>query len=102
MKIQVLSWVLLRSLLVPVSWVYFHCIFYMQTLNISIIMIVPRATFLVFFIVPMPAIAVVGLFAAYDIYKASTLNVSPLALFFSRFSLFPLIKFTSITTERPD
>lgn len=34
----------------------------------------PRATFLVFFIVPMPAIAVVGLFAAYDIYKASTLN----------------------------
>lgn len=35
----------------------------------------PRATFLVFFIVPMPAIAVVGLFAAYDIYQASTLEV---------------------------
>ncbi|CAM0138541.1 unnamed protein product [Umbelopsis sp. WA50703] len=34
----------------------------------------PRATFLVFFIVPMPAIAVVGLFAAYDIYKASTVT----------------------------
>ncbi|OAD01786.1 hypothetical protein MUCCIDRAFT_144605 [Mucor lusitanicus CBS 277.49] len=34
----------------------------------------PRATFLVFFIVPMPAIAVVGLFAAYDIYQASTLE----------------------------
>jgi hypothetical protein len=36
----------------------------------------PRATFLVFFVIPMPAIAVVGLFAAYDIYKASTLEVS--------------------------
>jgi hypothetical protein len=36
----------------------------------------PKATFLVFFVVPMPAIAVVGLFAAYDIYKASTLNVN--------------------------
>lgn len=39
-------------------------------------LIVPRATFLVFFVVPMPAIAVVGLFAAYDIYKASTVTVS--------------------------
>lgn len=38
--------------------------------------LVPKATFLVFFIVPMPAVAVVGLYAAYDIYKASTLNVS--------------------------
>ncbi|KAI7905728.1 uncharacterized protein BX663DRAFT_429263 [Cokeromyces recurvatus] len=36
----------------------------------------PKTTFLVFFIVPMPAIAVVGLFAAYDIYKEMTLNVS--------------------------
>ncbi|KAI9302578.1 hypothetical protein BJ944DRAFT_269746 [Cunninghamella echinulata] len=34
----------------------------------------PKATFLVFFVVPMPAIAVVGLFAAYDIYKATTLK----------------------------
>ncbi|KAI9257549.1 hypothetical protein EDC94DRAFT_522345 [Helicostylum pulchrum] len=34
----------------------------------------PRATFLVFFVIPMPAIAVVGLFASYDIYKASTLS----------------------------
>ncbi|OZJ01868.1 hypothetical protein BZG36_05432 [Bifiguratus adelaidae] len=33
----------------------------------------PRATFLVFFVVPMPAIAVVGLFAAYDIYRAATI-----------------------------
>ncbi|KAI7890248.1 uncharacterized protein EV154DRAFT_255140 [Mucor mucedo] len=41
----------------------------------------PRATFLVFFIIPMPAIAVVGLFAAYDIYKASTLHVSNLFFF---------------------
>jgi hypothetical protein len=39
------------------------------------IFVVPKATFLVFFIVPMPAIAVVGLFAAYDIYKASTVTV---------------------------
>ncbi|KAI8086996.1 uncharacterized protein B0P05DRAFT_533248 [Gilbertella persicaria] len=30
----------------------------------------PKATFLVFFIVPMPAIAVVGLFAAYDVYQS--------------------------------
>ncbi|ORZ22315.1 hypothetical protein BCR42DRAFT_166150 [Absidia repens] len=34
----------------------------------------PKATFLVFFVIPMPAIAVVGLFAAYDVYKATTLN----------------------------
>ncbi|KAG2236848.1 hypothetical protein INT48_002661 [Thamnidium elegans] len=34
------------------------------------------ATFLVFFVIPMPAIAVVGLFASYDIYKASTLSNS--------------------------
>ncbi|KAI8331229.1 hypothetical protein BC941DRAFT_439379 [Chlamydoabsidia padenii] len=34
----------------------------------------PKSTFLVFFVIPMPAIAVVGLFAAYDIYKATTLN----------------------------
>lgn len=43
-----------------------------------ILFLVPRATFLVFFVIPMPAIAVVGLFASYDIYKASTLNVSSL------------------------
>ncbi|KAI8992580.1 hypothetical protein BDB01DRAFT_778921 [Pilobolus umbonatus] len=36
----------------------------------------PKAKFLVFFIIPMPAVAVVGLFAAYDIYQASTMNVS--------------------------
>ncbi|KAI8366552.1 hypothetical protein BD560DRAFT_400664 [Blakeslea trispora] len=34
----------------------------------------PRATFLVFFIVPMPAAAVVGLYTAYDLYQAYVVN----------------------------
>ncbi|KAI9269800.1 hypothetical protein BY458DRAFT_184151 [Sporodiniella umbellata] len=34
----------------------------------------PKANFLMFFVIPMPAVACVGLFAAYDIYLASTLN----------------------------
>lgn len=37
---------------------------------------VPRSTFLVFFVIPLPAIAVVGLFAAYDIYNATRVKVS--------------------------
>lgn len=69
---QVLSWASLHFLHVPVS--KRSTVLYDD--NILNNLIVPRATFLVFFIVPMPAIAVVGLFAAYDIYKASTLNVS--------------------------
>ncbi|KAI9248543.1 hypothetical protein BDA99DRAFT_229095 [Phascolomyces articulosus] len=35
----------------------------------------PRATFLLFFIIPMPAIGVVAGLAAYDIYQAYTLKV---------------------------
>ncbi|ORY92361.1 hypothetical protein BCR43DRAFT_518334 [Syncephalastrum racemosum] len=34
----------------------------------------PSARFLVFFVVPLPALAVVGGFAAYDLYKAATLR----------------------------
>ncbi|CAG8663274.1 18261_t:CDS:2, partial [Racocetra fulgida] len=30
----------------------------------------PNATFLVFFVIPAPAIVVVGLYALYDIYRA--------------------------------
>ncbi|SAM02903.1 hypothetical protein [Absidia glauca] len=36
----------------------------------------PKSTFLVFFVVPMPAIAVVGLFAAYDFYNATRAKAS--------------------------
>ncbi|RUS32816.1 LOW QUALITY PROTEIN: hypothetical protein BC938DRAFT_474171 [Jimgerdemannia flammicorona] len=34
----------------------------------------PHARFLIFFVIPMPAYLMVGLFAAYDIYRASTLS----------------------------
>ncbi|PHZ13860.1 uncharacterized protein RHIMIDRAFT_277483 [Rhizopus microsporus ATCC 52813] len=55
----------------------------------------PKTTFYVFFIIPMPALACVGLFAAVDVYLASTLNVSdsrflkehdPNSLFIERYS----------------
>lgn len=42
---------------------------------IDVLAIVPRTTFLLFFIIPMPAIAVVLGVAGYDFYQAFTLKV---------------------------